>query len=109
MGGKIAGAHARRGSDLEVVSGRKRPLAGAGDNGDPLLGIAREVVEHLAELDMRRGMERVHDLGAVQGDDGQTPVALDFAEFVLAHVMVPYFSGNTVPRPNGGSKACVTF
>ena len=68
---------------LEVVAGAERLVAGAGDDGDPQLGIGVELVERLDQLLVRHRMARVVDLRPVDGDDHQAAVGLDLA--VLTH------------------------
>ena len=67
---------------LEVVAGRERLVAGAGDDRDPQLGIGGELVEDVRQLLVRHRVQRVVDLGAVDGDDQQ--VAVDLGLAVLA-------------------------
>ena len=70
---------------LQIVACAEGAFAGAGDDGDPLLWIAGEIVKDLRKLMVRRRMQRVHDLGAVQGDKRQLSIPLDPAKFVIGH------------------------
>ena len=67
---------------LEVVAGRKRSRSSAGDDRDPLLGVGSEIVPHAFEFEVRRVVQRVHHVWAVQRDDGQVAFAFDLAEFM---------------------------
>src|SRR6185312_17093991 len=67
---------------LQVVAGGEGALAGAGDDGHPLVLVGGEVVEDLVELEVRRRMQRVHHLRPVQRDGGDGAVLLDGDEFV---------------------------
>ena len=80
-----AGLGAQLGVILEVVAGRERLVAGAGDDRDPQLGIGRELVEDVRQLLVRHRVQRVVDLRAVDGDDQQ--VAVDLGLAVLAALL----------------------
>ena len=54
--------HAVLGGPLEIVAGRERALARAGEDRDPAVGVGREVVPDPLELLVRRRMQRVHHL-----------------------------------------------
>ena len=88
---------------LEVVAGAERLVAGAGDDGDPQVGVGGELVEGIRQLLVRHRVQRVVDLGTIDGDDQQVAVGLDLA--VLAH-------GHFLPRgcctrtPRLGGCAC---
>ena len=93
---------------LEVVAGAERLVAGAGDDGDPQLGIGLELVEGLGQFLVRHGMAGVVDLRPVDRDDHQAAVGFDLA--VLTHG-VPLFLGwraavyrryRHTKEPNGG-------
>ena len=63
-----------------------------------LLRIGDEFVEHRLELEVRRRVERIHHLGAVQRDDGEVAFALDLAEF--RHRRSFAFEGPTIVAPS---------
>ncbi|MEJ1969696.1 MAG: hypothetical protein WDN03_13830 [Rhizomicrobium sp.] len=102
-----AAAAGRR--DLQVVAGGKSAVAGARHDSDPLFRVGGEGVEHRAQFVMGRGMQRVHHLGTVQGDDGQPSLALHFAEFIVGHRRFLMFSGPILRRRAARSKAWVTI
>ena len=79
----LAGLGLDLGVVLEVVAGAEGLVAGAGDDGDPEVRVGLELVERLDHLLVRHGMAGVVDLGAVDRDNHQMAVGLDFA--VLAH------------------------
>jgi hypothetical protein len=66
---------------FQVVAGAERLVAGAGDDRDPLLGIGGEIVEHLVELEMRVGMQRVVHFGARQRHDRDRALARHLGKF----------------------------
>src|SRR5258706_1805672 len=76
---------------FQVVAGTKRLVAGAGDDRDPLLGIGGKIVEHLVQLEMRVGMQRVVNLGPRQRHDRDRGLARDLAKFQV-HVCSLIFS-----------------
>ena len=65
---------------FEVVAGREGAVARARQDRDPELGIGLELVEDARQLVVRRPVERVHALGAVDRHDEEAPVALGLAE-----------------------------
>ena len=78
-----AGLGPELGVILEIVAGTECLVAGARDDGDPQVGVGRELVERIRQLLVRHRVERVVDLGAIDGDDQQASVGLDLA--VLGH------------------------
>src|SRR5262245_33569775 len=78
-----AGLGPQLGVILEVVAGRERLVAGAGDDGDPQLRVGCELVEDVRQLLIGHRVQRIVDLGPVDGDDQQVAFGLGLA--VLAH------------------------
>ena len=72
----LAGLGLQLGVILEVVAGAERLVAGAGDDGDPELGIGGELVEGVRQLLVRHRVAGVVDLGPIDGDRHQMPVGL---------------------------------
>src|SRR5262249_13662577 len=66
------GRHTMLGAVLEVVSRREGFLPCPADDRHPTLGISRELVERGRELEVGRRMERVHDLGSIDGNPDDT-------------------------------------
>ena len=83
----LAGLGLDFGVVFQVVTGAEGLVAGAGDDGDPQLGVGLELVESVDQLLVRHGMAGVIDLGTIDGDDHQTAVFLDLT--VLAHGVSP--------------------
>src|SRR5207244_7367946 len=69
-----------------------RFVAGAGEDRDAQFGIGLERVPDLVQLIGRGAMERVANVGAIDGDDQQMVIVLDAAEFhdVLSPAILPY-------------------
>ena len=70
------------GGEPQVVAGRERLVASTGEDADPDVGIVLEIVPDLVELEVGRGVERVHPLGTVDGDDGDASLLLIGRELV---------------------------
>src|SRR5262249_49716963 len=62
--------------DFQIVAGGEGAVAGAGEDGDPHLGVGVEIVPDLAQLRVRVGVQRVEDFGAVQGHVGDVVLLL---------------------------------
>jgi hypothetical protein len=77
--------HAVLGGPLEVVAGGERLLAGAGQDGDPDVVVGRERVPHAVHLLVRRRVQRVHRLRAVDGEPGDVVAALEGDELQVLH------------------------
>ena len=87
-------AAAAGGLHLQVVAGRERALAGAGDDADPQIVARGELVPHGGEFVVRIGVQRVQDLGPVQRDDADPALVLHDA------VLVCHADGHS-PSPRG--------
>jgi hypothetical protein len=84
---------------LQIVPGRERAIARAGDDADPGVGVGLELVPDRRELTVRRRVERVHDLGPVDRHDPQAALPLDLAE--LRHASLPWLRGGIVQAASG--------
>src|SRR5580698_7369749 len=67
---------------LQVIAGRKRPVARAGNDADPEVVALGELVPHRGQLIVRVGVQRVVHLGTVERNDTQRSFVLDGAVLV---------------------------
>ncbi len=70
------------GGEPQVVAGRERLVPGPGEDADPHVGVALEIVPDLVQLEVGRRVERVHPLGAIDGDNGDAALLLIGRELV---------------------------
>src|SRR5262249_42907256 len=86
------------GGVAQIVAGRERLVARAGQDADPHLGIALEIAPDLVQLEVRRRMERVHPLRAIDGDDRDAALLLVGRELV-GHDVSPLGGARECPSP----------
>jgi hypothetical protein len=83
--GKAAGVPAALAAlrlPLQIVTCRECPVACAGHDRDPLIGVLVEFVENAMHFKVHRRMHGIHHLGAIERDDGKRTLAVHLGEFI---------------------------
>jgi hypothetical protein len=80
---------------LQVGPGRERAPAGAAEDDDPHLGVEGDLAGGLDHVAVQRARQRVHALGAVEGEPRR--VAPSLVEQLVSHVRP-----SPSPRPRVG-------
>src|SRR5262249_14314947 len=81
----------------QIVAGRERLVARAGEDADPYLRVALELVPDLVQLEVGRRMQRVHPLRTIDRDDADASLRLVRGELV-GHLAPHSDAGSTNPR-----------
>ena len=74
---------------LEIVSGGECAVARPGNDREPKIVRRSEFVPDRFEFIVRVAVERVHDVGTVQGDDTDAAFVGDVAVLVIGHLPMP--------------------
>ncbi len=64
----------RLGHHTDIAAGTEGRVTGAGDDGDPQLVVRLELVDGRGHFMAGGGADGVHDVGAIDGEDEQTPL-----------------------------------